>query len=254
VDLDITSRSMVEDVFMQEKPDYIIHTAAITNVDFCEDHPQEAMRVNCYGSENIAVCAEKINAKVIYISSCGLFGDEVKTYIETDPVVLKTEYSKSKHLGEVKVAQGCSRYFIVRPGWLFGGGIQHKKNFVYNRYLEAVKKDEMVAAGDKYGCPTYTYHLATALVNLLNTEKYGIYHISNAGSASRYDYVKKIISCFGLKTNVKKVDSSSFPRKAPVPDCEIIGNENLKKNNFPLLPSWESAVEEYVNIIKNEIK
>ncbi|TYQ12808.1 UNVERIFIED_CONTAM: dTDP-4-dehydrorhamnose reductase [Acetivibrio alkalicellulosi] len=253
-DLDITSRDMVEEMFNMHKPDYIIHTAAITNVDFCEDNIDEAMRVNGYGTENIGVCAEQINAKVIYISSCGLFGDELKPYDEKEPVVLKTEYAKSKYLGEAKIAQSCSRHFIVRPGWLFGGGIQHKKNFVYNRYKEAIKGDEMVAAGDKYGCPTYTYHLAGALMSLLDTEKYGVYHISNDGSASRYDYVKKIITCFGLKTKVKKVDSSSFPRKAPVPDCEIISNYNLKKNGFSLLPSWELAIEDYVNILKNEIE
>ena len=216
-DLDITSKGMVEQLFKVQKPDYIIHTAAITNVDFCEEDPEEAMRVNCQGSKNLALYAEKIGAKLVYISTCGLFGDDIRPYFEEEPVVLKTAYSKSKHCGEIAVAKNCSRHFIVRPGWLFGGGIQHKKNFVYNRYLEAIKADVMVAAEDKYGCPTYTRHLAPSLIDLLTSDKYGIYHISNAGSASRYDYVKKIIDCFNLKTEVRKVDSGNFPRKARYP-------------------------------------
>lgn len=245
-ELDITNSKNVEEVFLALRPDYVIHTAAITNVDFCEENFEEAINVNGFGSENIAKFSQVINAKLVYISSCGLFGDDIRAYEEIDPVELKTGYAKSKYLGEIKTKENCERYFIVRPGWLFGGNKSHKKNFVYNRYLEALNKDYIYSASDKYGCPTYTYHLASILMMLLDTECYGLYHITNSGFSSRYAYVKKIIECFGLKTKVIEVDSNSFTRKAPVPDCEILKNQNLLLKGFPILPPWDSAIEEYV--------
>lgn len=253
-EMDITNRNCVNKVFEQFKPNYVIHTAAITNVDFCEEFPELALQVNEKGTENIAYYSEKFQAKMVYISSCGLFGDEVRPYRETDEVQLKTQYAKSKYLGEIKVKDNCSRYFIVRPGWLFGGTKEHKKNFVYNRYLEAQKKNEIESAVDKFGCPTYTKHLAEKILVLMKTDYFNIYHITNNGYCSRYEYVKKIISCFdNLKTVVKETDSSSFVRKAPVPDCEILENYNLKDQGFNLLPDWQVGIEEYILKLKKSI-
>ena len=248
--LDITDRKKVEEVFSMFKPDYTIHTAALTNVDFCEDYFNEAYNINALGTENIALYSEKMGSKLVYISSCGLFGDDIKEYKETDSVVLKTKYSVSKYEGELKVRNNCPRHFIVRPGWLFGGSIKHRKNFVYARYKEAQNNPQIKSAGDKFGCPTLTNHLAKKITELLETDLYGLYHVSNRGYCSRFDYVKKIIQAFGLRNEVIEVDSSSFKRKAPVPNCEALKNENLANNGFGLLDSWEEAIEEYVHRLK----
>ncbi|MCX7747179.1 MAG: NAD(P)-dependent oxidoreductase [Clostridia bacterium] len=251
--LDITDRENVEQLFAQVRPDFVIHTAAMTNVDLCEEKPEEAFRVNTYGTENISLYCDKYNSKLVYISSCGLFGDQLREYAETDEVVLKTEYAKSKYLGEEMVREYCEKYFIVRPGWLFGGNLSHKKNFVYNRYIEALKNGKMQSALDKYGCPTYTLHLANKIAELITTDLYGCYHITNSSHCTRYGYVKKIIDCFGLHIKVDGVTSEHFVRKAPVPDCEILKNYSLSASGFGLLPEWNLALEEYIFKLKKVI-
>ncbi|WP_017752679.1 SDR family oxidoreductase [Clostridium tyrobutyricum] len=248
--LDITIANDVKKVINEFKPNIIFHSAALTNVDMCEEKSKMAFNINSDGTENIARYGSGVNAKVVYISSCGLFGDEIKAYSEDDKVVLKTKYSESKYKGEKSVEKYCEKYYIIRPGWLFGGSKIHKKNFVYNRYLEGQKNNIIISADDKYGCPTYVFDLAKKVLELLETNKYGIYHISNAGSASRYEYVKKIIESFNLNVKVKKCDSSFFKRSAPVPNCEIIENKNLRKNKFDLLPDWEDAIDRYIKKLK----
>lgn len=252
-ELDITNYKNVREIIVNYRPKYIIHTASLTNVDLCEEDKKLAMNVNCIGTKNIAKCANIVNSKLVYISTCGLFGDEIKEYSEEDEVTLKTEYSKSKYAGENVVKKLCSEYYIIRPGWLFGGNINHRKNFVYNRYLEAQKKDVLISAGDKFGCPTYTSDLCDKIMELLETDKFGTYHISNRGSASRYLYVKKIIETFKLKNVVLEKDSTYFKRSAPVPDCEIIQNRNLQKDGFQLLPEWEDAIERYIYKLKLKV-
>lgn len=252
--LDITDRNTVSSVMTQIRPDYVIHTAALSDVDYCEENRAHAFQVNGYGTENIAYYAQKVKAKIVYISTCALFGDEIKKYTEYDPVVLKTVYARAKHFGEEKTKEWCDRYFIVRPGWLFGGNKNHKRNFVYQRYREAMKYPEIYSAADQYGCPTYTRHLAHKIIELMETDGYGVYHISNSGSATRYEYVKKIVRTFGLNNKIIPVDSDFFKRKAPAPLCVMIKNENLLIKGLGFLPNWNIAVEEYIYRLKRELQ
>lgn len=247
--LDITCASKVEAVFEAYKPSFVIHTAAITNVDYCEDFPEEAMRVNCLGTGNIGLCCEKFQSIPIYVSSCGLFGDEIKLNNEEEKVVLKTLYAKSKYFGEEKIKEYCGKYIIIRPGWLFGGEKEHKKNFVYKIYKEALEKNELFSASDKYGCPTYTVDLAEKIIELIEKKCLGLYHITNSGTATRYDYVKKIIEAFKLNININKVTSEFYKRKANVPNSEMLENAQLKAQGIRLLPDWEVAIEEYISTI-----
>ena len=251
--LDITNRESVKNVIKDYRPDVIIHPAAQTNVDYCEQNPEEAYSVNTFGTSLVAFYARKYGANLVYLSSCGVFGDEVKEYSEYDNVVLKSVYARSKYLGEIAVTQQCPEAIIIRPGWLFGGTINHPKNFVYKRYLEAQTKDFMESTVDKWGCPTYTLDLAKKIIELIETDSFGLYHITNEGSTTRFDYVTEILKNFGLKTEVVPVDSSKFLRSAPVPDCEILDNMNLRLSGLQPLQSWKQAIKEYVNRIQTEI-
>ncbi|MHA2344791.1 MAG: SDR family oxidoreductase [Candidatus Hodarchaeales archaeon] len=251
--LDITNRGSVKKVIKEKQPDVIIHSAAQTNVDLCEEKPEEAYKVNTFGTANVAYYAGTYGSRLVYISSCGLFGDEFKAYSEYDPVVLKSVYSRSKYLGEEKIKKFCPDSFIIRPGWLFGGSKSHSKNFVYKRYLEAKSKGVIESVVDKFGSPTYTFHLAKKIMELLETDYFDTYNITNQGYSSRYDYVKEIVKNFGLKTEVKPVKSDRFPRSAPVPDCEVLDNMNLRFHGFSLLTSWKAAIKEYVEKIKKEL-
>ena len=251
--MDICDADSVMKAFHEIKPDWVLHTAALTNVDYCEENPEEAYRVNSEGTKNIAIHAASVEAVMVYISTCGLFGDAIKAYAETDPVELKTQYAKSKYAGEVSIKETCSKYYIIRPGWLFGGSLQHQNNFVYKRYLEANNKSAINSVVNRYGCPTYTKHLSDKLLQLLKTDSYGTYHVTNSGYASSYEYVRKIVETWELPTEVIPVDVTMFPRKAPVPDSEMLKNQHLQKEGFDLLPHWHEAVEEYISISKKDI-
>ena len=251
-ELDILDYVAVKNTVSSFKPDYVFHTACL-HVDACEENPELAFRLNAQASGNLARICSEFNAILIYISSCGYFGDEIKYYSEQDPVVLKTIYARSKYQGEVLSFKECKKTFVIRPGWLFGGSIQHKKNFVYQRYLEALEYSVIKSAEDKHGCPTFVNDLVEKIDEVLQTQHYGLYHITNSGGCTRFEYVKKIIDACGLKTKVMPVDSKSFSRKAQVPNCELLYNFNLKQLGLSPMPPWEDAIDRYVEIMSKQI-
>jgi len=251
-ELDVLNTKQLKKLILSFKPHYVFHTAAL-HVDACEDNPELAFKLNSWASGNLARLCSDLNAVFIYVSSCGYFGDEIKYYSEYEPVVLKTVYSKSKYQGEVLTLRECKTTFAIRPGWLFGGSIQHKKNFVYQRYLEANDKTVVKSASDKFGCPTLVDDLVLKIDEIINTGHYGIYHLTNSGGCSRFEYVKKIIECCGLKTKVIPADSKEFPRKANVPSSELLYNWNLKYSGLSPLPAWDDAINRYVKIMFKEI-
>ena len=247
--LDVTANQQVRDALNRMQPDIVIYTPGI-GVDSCQKEPEKGYQLHGWAAETVARQCQRIDASFVYISTCGLFGDEVKFYSEYDPVVLKTEYAQSKHLGELRAAQACYRTFIIRPGWLFGGTSSHPRNFVYQRYLEARDSSLVRSASDKFGSPTSTSDLAAKVLEVVESEEYGVYHITNTGGASRYDYVKCIVEAFALPTKVEPVDSSSFPRAAPVPDSEMLENLNLKFLGLAPLGPWQEAIGRYVASLK----
>lgn len=251
-DLDVTDAAQVDRAMEGLKPDAVMHTASL-HVDRCEEFPEDAFRVNAWATRMLARACERHQATLVYISTCGLFGDERKAYTEYDPVVLKTVYARSKYAGEEFIRQLCERHFIVRPGWLFGGGVRHAKNFVVRRYEEARRSSVVRSVFDKHGSPTYTRDVAAGITDLLETDEYGTYHLANRGGCSRAVYVRHILRCFGLSTEVEEVDSSHYPRKADVPACEILEGINPRFVGLAPLPSWEEAVERYVGRVKAEV-
>ena len=198
----------------------------------------------------MARACERRGAVVVQISTGGLFGDEVRAYDEYEPVSLRTAYARSKYAGEEYVRQFCERHFILRLGWLYGGGITHRKNFVVARYREALGKSVVKSACDKHGSPTCARDVATTIHNLFETDAYGLYHVANEGGCTRAEYVRAILSAFGLDTTVEDIDSSHFPRKANIPDCEMLTSFNLGYAGVPRLAPWNEALSRYVESIK----
>lgn len=248
--LDIIDPEAVRIAVDQFKPDIVINTPGIS-VDACEAEPEVGYKIHAWAAQNIATQCQRVGAECVYISTCGLFGDNTKFYSEYDPVELKTKYATSKYYGEQLSALKCQKLFVIRPGWLYGGEISHSRNFVQQRYLEARNSTSMVSATDKFGSPTYTVDLAEKLLEIVQAEQHGLYHITNSGEASRYEYVKFIIDCFGMDTVVEPVDSSFFQRTAPVPDCEMLDNLNIKFLGLNPMPSWQDAIERYVWVLKH---
>ena len=250
--LDITNYQQVSEFFKSNRPDLVINTPCC-HVDPSEDSPKTAYAINAWGAKLIADQCHRANTTMIQISSCGLFGDDIRAYNEYDPVTLKTCYARSKYEGENFVRNACEKYFVIRMGWLYGGEAHHARNFIVARYREALQTNEMRSAGDKYGSPTFTMDVGETILKLLETEQYGLYHVANEGGGSRAEYVQAIVRAFGLDIPVKEVDSSYFPRKANVPDCEILTSYNLSYAGVPLLEPWEEALARYVQIIKKEM-
>lgn len=251
-ELDVLDCVRLNQAISNFKPDLVFHTAAL-HVNDCEENPELAFKLNAWATMNLARICQKFKTRFVYISSCGYFGDEIKYYSEYDPVILMTIYARSKYQGEVLAIKECENTFAIRPGWLFGGSINHNKNFVYQRYKEAKKSPTLKSANDKYGCPTFVEDLVIKIDEILNTQIPGIYHVTNSGGCTRFEYIKKIIESCGLKTEVIAVDSSNFTRKANVPNCELLYNWNLKYLGLSPMPSWEDAIERYVKQIFEEI-
>lgn len=250
-ELDVTNASQVQKIFEALHPDFVVHAVGLA-VDFCQQNPEEAHRVHVWGTGLVARHCQRVGAALVNLSTCGLFGDEVRFYSEVDPPVLKTEYARSKFLAEQEAATHCERTFNVRPGWLYGGGVTHKKNFVWQRYLEAKANSVLKSAGDKFGCPTNTEDLSRKILELVQTGEYGLYHITNSGGASRFDYVQSVVKAFGLTNIVEKVDSSFYQRPSPVPNSEMLQNDRLQFLGLECLPPWEEAIERYVLTVKRD--
>jgi dTDP-4-dehydrorhamnose reductase len=245
-ELDVTRWADVRQMIEALRPDAIVHTVGLA-VDPCESDAELADRVHVWGTACVARACERVGAVLINLSTCGVFGDERRFYSERDGVVLKTEYARSKARAEQAATEACSRTFNIRPGWLYGGTTEHKKNFVVQRFLEARRSPVMRSASDKFGCPSYTGDLARVALDLLETEQYGLYHVTNAGGCSRFDYVSHIVRTFGLDTPIEAVDSTYFPRPSMVPDCEMLDNGRLRFIGIDQPEPWQEALERYVN-------
>lgn len=252
-ELDVLNEKALSETIYSFKPDYVFHTAAL-HVDASENDPESAFKLNSWASANLARICANAGSLLVYISSCGYFGDEVKYYSEYDPVTLKTVYARSKFQGEASALKECMNTFAIRPGWLFGGSITHKKNFVYQRYLEGLNSSYVRSARDKFGCPTFIDDLVDKTDEIIRNCRPGVYHVTNSGGCNRFEYVKKIMDCCRLKAETVPVDSKNFPRKANVPDCELLHNWNIKYSGLSPMPAWEDAIERYTKIMLKEIK
>lgn len=248
-ELDVTRAADVSTAVESLRPDVVVQAVGLA-VDVCEEHPEDAMRVHAWGTACVARECERVGAAFVSVSTCGLFGDDVRFYDEYDAPILKTQYARSKHEGERLALGLCRRAYVVRPGWLFGGRPGHARNFVVRRWEEARRVPVVRSAGDKFGSPTFTEDLAVRIIDLLDTEAYGLYHVTNTGGASRYDYVRHIVDTFALSTPVEKVDSSHHPRSAPVPASEMLENLNTRFLGLPPLPPWQEAIERYVKHLR----
>lgn len=253
--LNVADRDAVLRKIEDTHPDYVFHLAAETNVDLCQKQPKHAYSVNSHGTRNIALACKKFDIRLLYVSTAAVFdGEKEKPYVESDKPKPANIYGDSKWQGELMVGHNLSQYFIIRAGWMVGGWEIDKK-FVYKiiRQLKDGKRELMVV-GDKFGTPTFTKDFARNLMNVINTGKYGLYHMANKGACSRYDMALKIVEFMGLRdeVQVEKVSSDRFPLPAPRPRSEMLENYKLGLLGLNNMPRWEKSLEEYVKINKDK--
>ncbi|HHT05856.1 MAG TPA: dTDP-4-dehydrorhamnose reductase [Hydrogenispora sp.] len=241
--LDITDAIQVENMVKREKPDVIINTAAYTKVDACETDEQTAFRVNALGARNLAVAAYNIGAKILQVSTDYVFDGTGNTPLrEYDPVNPQSVYGKSKALGEQLVMTTNPRHFILRTAWLYGEG----SNFVRTILKLAAERDELKVINDQVGTPTSTVDLARCILDLIQTEHYGIYHGTCQGECTWYQFAKRILALKGIKIKVKPVSTEELNLPAKRPAYSVLENFMLDMVGLDRFRRWEEALAEYL--------
>lgn len=244
-DFDLTDEVSTSNFIKAHKPDAVIHCAAYTAVDKAEDEPELAMKVNGTATETIAKVCREIDAKMIYISTDYVFpGDGDTPYEINDKKNPPNAYGQSKLAGENAVINNLKKHFIVRISWVFG---VNGKNFVKTMLRLSETKDKLTVVNDQIGSPTYTADLAPLLVDMVQTDKYGIYHATNEGFCSWAEFAAEIFRQSDAKTEVIPVPSSEYPTKAVRPKNSRLSKQSLDSAGFKRLPSWQDAVKRYLN-------
>ena len=257
VKLDITDTEEVNRVISGLepglKPDVVIHCAAWTAVDMAEDDDKvELVRnVNAHGTENIAKACKNINAKMVYISTDYVFDGQGTKPWSPDCKDYKplNVYGQTKLEGELAVSSILDKYFIVRIAWVFG---LNGKNFIKTMINVGKSHDEVRVVNDQIGTPTYTLDLSRLLVDMIETEKYGYYHVTNEGGyISWYDFTKEIYKQYGLDTKVIPVTTEEYGlSKAKRPFNSRLDKTKLIENGFKPLPTWQDALRRYLEEAK----
>jgi dTDP-4-dehydrorhamnose reductase len=243
-ELDITSAKQCQAVMEHHKPDVVIHCAAYTAVDKAEAEPDVAFLVNEQGTRNVAEAAAAVGAKMCYISTDYVFdGTGNSPYQELDGTNPQTVYGKSKLAGECAVQSLMEKYFIVRTSWVYG---RYGNNFVKTMLKLAGEREQLTVVADQVGSPTYTYDLAAFLIQLVQSEQYGIYHASNSGNCSWYEFARAIFEESGKKVTVVPCTTAEFPRPAPRPVYSIMAHGAILANGFHELRPWREALQHYL--------
>lgn len=246
-EMDITDKISVEKVIGEATPDVVVHCAAYTAVDAAEDNEALCRRVNADGTRNIAEVCKKLDCKMVYISTDYVFdGQGTRPWEPDDERHPLNVYGQTKYEGELAVQENLSKYFIVRIAWVFG---KNGKNFVKTMLKLAETHDKLTVVNDQFGSPTYTYDLARLLVDMIQTDKYGIYHATNEGICTWYEFACEIFRQAGVKIEVTPVPASEYPAKAKRPENSRLDKSKLTENGFERLPSWQDALRRYIKEI-----
>lgn len=246
-EMDITDKISVEKVIGEAAPDVVVHCAAYTAVDAAEDNEALCRRVNADGTRNIAEVCKKLDCKMVYISTDYVFdGQGTRPWEPDDERHPLNVYGQTKYEGELAVQENLSKYFIVRIAWVFG---KNGKNFVKTMLKLAETHDKLTVVNDQFGSPTYTHDLARLLVDMIQTDKYGIYHATNEGICTWYEFACEIFKQAGVKIEVTPVPASEYPAKAKRPENSRLDKSKLTENGFERLPSWQDALGRYLKEI-----
>ncbi len=249
IQLDITDEVKVYQIIESINPDAIIHCAAWTAVDLAEDKDKynQVYNVNVNGTKNIASICQKINCKMLYLSTDYVFDGQGDIPWSADCKDYKplNVYGQTKLEGELAVSSLLTKYFIVRIAWVFG---LNGNNFIKTMLNVGKKYDTVRVVNDQIGTPTYTYDLARLLVDMIESDKYGYYHATNEGGyISWYDFTVEIFKLAGYKTNIIPVTTEEYGlSKAARPFNSRLDKSKLVENGFTPLPSWQDALQRYI--------
>ena len=246
--LDITDKDKTIEFIRENKPDIVINSAAYTDVDGCETNRELAYSVNGEGVRNLAIGCAEVDCPLVQISTDYVFnGKSDRPWAEDDEIGPISIYGKSKLEGEEAILKILDKYFIVRTAWLYG---INGKNFPKTMLELSENHSEITVVYDEVGSPTYTLDLARKISELIETDYYGIYHITNSGSCSWCEFSRYIFELAGRDVKVIPVTAAEFARPAPRPSYSVLENKKLIENGFEPLRNYKEAIKEYIELIK----
>jgi len=243
------------DAYRQEvlsfKPDYLFHLGAYTDLEFCEQNPDETYRTNTMSVENAVYIANELNIPLLYISTAGIFDGQKECYDDWDQPNPIGVYARSKYMGERYVVEHAHRYLVCRAGWMMGGGLQKDKKFIGKliRQIEQGQK-ELFVVNDKNGTPTFTFDFAKTVKVLLEREFWGLYNIACEGQTSRLEVATEMIRLLNLGDQVKinPVSSKYWENTyfAARPPSERLENRKLRIRGINGMRDWPVALKDYL--------
>lgn len=241
---DLTSFPTTMSRFLQVKPEIVIHCAAKTQVDDCELKPEEAYWANVMATKHVVNACHAVDAALVYVSTDYVFdGNGTKPYLEYEPCNPASVYGKTKWLGEEIVKTHLQRFYIVRTAWLFGDVGQN----IVKTVLKLAQTQKLLKfVNDQTGCPTYAADLAAAIAGLIQTNAFGIYHITNEGHCTWFEFVREILAAAEIKeTKVEPISSSELSRPAPRPHYSVLAKDGLHSVGITM-PVYQDALGRFL--------
>ena len=232
-------------------PDYLFHLGAYTDLEYCEDNPDETYRTNTVAVENAVFIANKLNIPILYISTAGIYDGKKKLYDDWDIPNPLGVYARSKYMGERFVIENSRYYLICRAGWMMGGGPKKDKKFI-NKIMKQIKdgNKELFIVNDKDGTPTYTHDFAKNVKVLLERELWGLYNMVCSGQTSRLEVAQYLIKIIGKEGEIKisPVHSDFFKSEyyADRPKSERLINKKLNIRGLDIMRDWRTSLDEYI--------
>ena len=242
-DLDITSKKVIESIFNTIQPNFCVNAAAYTAVDKAEAEKDNAYSINVVGAKNLAEICKKFDTTLIHISTDFVFdGISNIPYTEEDLTNPKGIYGKTKREGEIEIIKIVKKYFIIRTSWLYS---QFGNNFMKTMLRLAQDRDVLSVVNDQIGTPTHAVDLAKAIVKIIQSKSknYGIYHFSNEGNASWYDFAKKIFEINNVSIELKPISTEEFPTPAQRPKYSVLDKSKIKSEFKITINSWEDSLQ-----------
>lgn len=249
--MDITDAGQVRKVMEAYKPDGVIHCAAYTAVDAAEEHQEICRKINVNGTRNIAEVCRDMDIPLMYFSTDYVFdGQGENFWKEDDERQPLNVYGQMKYEGELAVQELVQKYFILRISWVFG---VNGSNFIKTMLRLGKERGAVGVVSDQMGSPTYTYDLAKLVLDMFQTDKYGVYHVTNDGICSWYEFACEIFKQAVMDVKVTPLTTAEYPAKAARPLNSRMSKDKLVNAGFQMLPSWQDALRRYLERLEDRI-
>ena len=243
-ELNLCSEDSIRNYILNSNCEAIVHCAAYTQVDKAEDEKDLCIKINATATKHIVKCAKILDIPMIYISTDYVFdGTKDGKYTENDETNPINIYGESKLAGEKYVQEILDKYYIVRTSWVFN---INGKNFIETMLRLSKTNNQLSIVNDQIGSPTYTRDLSRLLVDMLETNKYGLYHATNEGYCSWYEFANTIFKLANINIDIKAINSNEYASRAKRPLNSKLSKDKLIEYGFKPLPHWEDALKDYL--------